>query len=382
MAKPERLTGTPDYASPPGRILEKTLAGRSIAKASFAERCGHSAKMISEIIAGKAPIEPETAIEFERVLGTPATYWLNLETLYRLRIAEQQERERHAKAQLWAKRFPLAAMVRLGHIEKPSDSTDAVRKLLNYFAVASVEIWESLLVQQHVEVAYRKSRSFESAPESVAAWLRRGETIAENRQCGPFDACAFKRVLTEVRPLTREKPSVFQPKLITMCAEVGVVVAFTPELPKTCLSGATRWLSKDKALIQLSLRHKTDDHLWFTFFHEAGHVLLHPKKLIIDEPVKRNAVLDPETARREQEANEYAAAALIPRDEWQTFIRAANFSAGRIRDFAKRLEIAPGIVMGQLQHNNLVPYPTPLNSLKVHFEWAEKTARPSPPSDK
>lgn len=372
MAKPERLTGTPDYAVPPGRILEKTLRGRGIPKANFAERCGHSAKMISEIIAGKAPITHEVAVEFARVLEMPTAYWTNLENIYRSRLAEQRDRERLAQQQEWAKRFPVAAMVRLGWLDKTPDPIENVNKLLGFLGVASVEAWEAMFGRQSAEVAYRRSYSFKSAPESVSAWLRRGEQIAEKRQCAPFNAERFRRLLHEMRLLTREPPSIFQPQLVEMCASAGVVVAFTPELPKTCLSGATRWLSNDKALIQLSLRHKTDDHLWFTFFHEAGHVLLHPKKLlIIDEP-RKGEPIDPEAAKREDEANEFAAAMLIPRPAWRTFTSGGAFSEARIRAFAKGQGISPGIVVGQLQHDGLVDYATALNFLKAKFEWAAK----------
>ncbi|MFC5316273.1 HigA family addiction module antitoxin [Azospirillum rugosum] len=86
----EKLEFTPDYAVPPGRILEKTLEAKGMSKAEFAERCGHSAKMISEIIAGKAPILAETAIEFERILGRPAAFWTNLQGLYETRLKEQE----------------------------------------------------------------------------------------------------------------------------------------------------------------------------------------------------------------------------------------------------------------------------------------------------
>ncbi len=38
--------------------------------------------------------------------------------------------------------------------------------------------------------------------------------------------------------------------------------------------GLPRWLG-DWDVIQLSLRYKRNDHLWFSFFHEAGHILKH-----------------------------------------------------------------------------------------------------------
>ena len=70
----------PDYAVPPGWILEERLELREWSQAEFARRCGRSAKLISEIVAGKAPIEPDTALQFENVLDLDADVWLNLES--------------------------------------------------------------------------------------------------------------------------------------------------------------------------------------------------------------------------------------------------------------------------------------------------------------
>ena len=114
---------------------------------------------------------------------------------------------------------------------------------------------------------------------SSSARLRHGEIQAANVSANAHSPSDFEKVLVAARELTKEAcPSVFVPALQTACAGAGVVVVFTPELKGCGVSGVTRWLSSGHALIQLSLRYKTDDHLWFTFFHEAGHVLLHPKK--------------------------------------------------------------------------------------------------------
>ena len=67
----------PDYAVAPGAVLAEMLDALEMSHAEFARRCGRSAKLISEIIAGKAPVEPETALQFERVLGVEAAVWLN-----------------------------------------------------------------------------------------------------------------------------------------------------------------------------------------------------------------------------------------------------------------------------------------------------------------
>ena len=78
---------TPDHAIHPGEILEETLEARGITRTAFAERSGLSLKTVSQIIHGKAPVSPETAIHFERVLGVSANIWNNLSAYYRLYVA-------------------------------------------------------------------------------------------------------------------------------------------------------------------------------------------------------------------------------------------------------------------------------------------------------
>ncbi len=350
----------PDYAIPPGEILEETLEARGMKKAEFAERCGRSEKMISQIINGQAPITAETAIQFERVLGVSAGVWNNLEANYRLTVAKSEQQKALLAQKDWAKRFPINKMVELEFISKPESPTDRVEKLLDFFGVGSAAAWEERCTR--ICVAYRKSPSFQSAPESVAAWLRMGELIAEDIDCVPYDREGFIEALYEIRGLTREPTDVFVPELRKLCATVGVAVAFVPELPKTRLSGAAHWLNKDKALITLSLRHKSDDHLWFSFFHEAGHILLHGKKdVFIDE-----SKFDDKD--KEEEANRFARNALIPLKEYRVFIRLGRWDTKTIIAFARKLGIARGIIVGRLQHDGLIPY-NHHNRLKRRFVW-------------
>ena len=93
---------------------------------------------------------------------------------------------------------------------------------------------------------------------------------AQRIHSAPYNSKKFHVTLRLIRSLTVEPPEVFQAEVVRLCAEAGVVVAFVPELPKIRVSGATRWLTPHKAMMQLNLRYKTDDQLWFTFFHEEG----------------------------------------------------------------------------------------------------------------
>lgn len=157
--------------------------------------------------------------------------------------------------------------------------------------------------------------------------------------------------------------AVIQKETVSICAAAGVHVVFVPELPGTRLCGATRWVGNNP-VIQLSLRHKSDDHLWFTFFHEAGHVLLHGKKGVFIDDSKHDA-----SEEQEIEANTFAANFLIPEKLWSKFVETGAFTEISVKRFAGECGISPGIVVGRLQHEEKLSYASPMNKLKKRFEW-------------
>lgn len=73
----------PDYAASLGSVLDEHLSAHGLSHAEFARRCGRSTKLISEIVSGKAAVEPDTALQFEKVLGVSARIWLGIEADYR-----------------------------------------------------------------------------------------------------------------------------------------------------------------------------------------------------------------------------------------------------------------------------------------------------------
>jgi len=355
----------PDYVSPPGDTLLEVLEDRDMTQAELAERTGRPKKTINEIIKGKAAITPETALQLELVFNIPASFWNNHERRYREFLAQQEEKKRLAKQVPWLKEIPVTAMIKSGWIRRCEDKVEQLRELLNFFAVASPEQWEGIWLNNHIE--FRKSQAFQSDAGAISAWLRRGEIEASKIACAPYNATNFREALRKIRALTVELPEIFQPKVVQLCAEAGVAVVFVPELPKTRTSGATHWLNADKALIQLSLRYKTDDHLWFTFFHEAGHILLHGKR---DFFLEGTGVVSVEDQEKENEANKFSADILIPPGDLKRFLASiSKISQVNIIQFANEIGIAPGIVVGRLQHDGLLP-PSHCNDLKQRWEWA------------
>ncbi len=254
-----------DYIVSPGEVLEDFLDSRDLNKQDFATRCGRSAKFISEIISGKATLNEETAIQFGRVLDTDPLMWVNLESNYRLKIAERQDAEVLEANTAWAKRFPIADMKRFGLIDAAVGARDVSRAVLSFFKAANPQALDRVVNQQVQTLAFRRSKSLESNPLAVMTWLQWGEHLMRDTEVAEYNAAKFRAALQRIRSLTRADAAVIQSVTVEACAEAGVRLVFTPELKGTCLSGATRWIG-DNPLIQLSLRHKSDDHLWFTFF--------------------------------------------------------------------------------------------------------------------
>jgi HTH-type transcriptional regulator / antitoxin HigA len=350
--------------------LLELLEERGISQTEVAQRMGRPVKTINEIIRGKAAITPETALELEKVFGTPAYIWLALEQSYREALARQAESDTLAEYKGWMKQFPVRKMQKLGWVATFSEPNKQLVALLQFFGIAHpdsfADVWDNCLVD------YRLAQAYSSNGYALAAWLRQGEIEAQEIRCAPYDKGLFKSLLLgECRALTLlEDFAEVRGRLTEVCARAGVAFTAVPEIDGARISGAARWLHKNKAIIQLSLRYKSNDQFWFSFFHEAAHILRHGKREFFTETDDNASASD----QKEQEANQLARDMLIPASAYKRFVHGRDQSlqlfqpAGRCQ-FAQQINIAPGIVVGRLQHDGYLPA-THLNGLKVKYDWA------------
>ncbi len=359
MSSTKRNQSQPDRVTPPGEILLEKLEELGMTQADLADRIGRTKKTVNEIIKGKAPILSETALQLERVLAIPARFWTNAEGQYREFLAREEERERLGEHLDWLKKIPVKQMVQAGWLPQRTDPVATLQDALNFFGVASPEALSQIGDEKCL--AFRQSDVHSVDQYALLAWIRKGEITAQQQQCAPYDEKQFRSALAEIRKLTRETVGVYAPRMAHLCTTSGVALVFIPEIPGARAWGVTHWLSPDKAILQLSLRGKTDDHLWFTFFHEAAHILLHPKRDIFVE-------LNGTTDSREEEANRFACDLLIPPAAWQLVAQTQPRSTAEVQALAKRLGIAPGILVGRLQREKLLPW-THLNALKTKLEF-------------
>ena len=352
----EQMAWQRDWAVAPGEILLEAIQDRGMSQSDLARRMGRPIKTINEIVNGKAAITPDTAIQLEMTLGIEAAFWDNLESAYRAHLARERVEADLADHVSWAATFPLKDLVKHKLITRGDKKPATVRELFAFFGVGTREAWNSHWGAPAVE--YRASPAFEASPLATAAWLRWGELIAGRIETEPFDAKRFRAVLAEIRNMTRRDFPLIHGKVQALCSSAGVALVLTPEFAGTHLSGAARWLAPDKAILQLSLRHKTDDHFWFTFFHEARHLLARKRVDHVDGVAQYVKV-----GEDEDEADRFSRDMLIPPNAYEGFLSDGTFTDASIKAFAKEQNIAPGIVVGRLQREDRVP-PSHFNNLK------------------
>lgn len=352
---------SPAWASPPGDTVRRLSANKSLRAPDLARALDISSEELSKLLSGALPITASRAKGLANVVGGSERFWLEREQQYR-RNAEALENE----GKEWMSSLPFADMVRYGWIKATTSTSEKIRQALDYFEVSTVDEWRDAWLSERAGItAYRTSPAFAMQSASVAAWLRQGELLAAKLQVGSWSRERFERLLPSLRSLSRVlEPAKFIPELQERCAACGVAVVVV-RAPKGCpASGATR-VKGDKAILQLSVRYLRDDSFWFTFFHEAAHLVLHEDRLFLEWPDKREI-----DNHEEAEANIFAGQLLIPSSEEKALL-ALPHDYRSIMRFAKNLSISPGIVVGQLQHRGLVRQDK-LNFLKKRYSWGDK----------
>lgn len=346
-SKPARewIPYAPDEVSVPGETLRETLEALPMSQSELASRTGLSNKHVNQIVSGIAPLTYDTAIKLERATGVSARMWNALEANYRDFKSREAERESLASEAAWLDNMPLAALRARGVVRATKREPGVLlQELLQFFGVSSVEAWRDSWATP--SAAFLQSSAFVAEPGAVAAWLRFGELEASKIATSPYDKATLKATIPKLRALTVLPPNEFWPEVERLCAEAGVAVVLVPEVKGARASGATRWLSPTKALVQLSLRHKRNDHLWFALFHELGHVFLHGKKEVF---VENKLGADGGREAEEEEANAFASKTLIPVEAAADLEAVSNYSDARA--LAEKLQIHPGIVAGRIQHD-------------------------------
>ena len=339
-------------AIPPGATIREQLENRGMKQNEFALRMGMSEKHISRLINGQVELTQDVALRLEAVLGVPASFWNNLEVVFREKIARviwENELERDSEL---ASAFPYSKMAALKWVPATRKKEEKALNLRRFFEVAKLELLDGLRIPG---ISYRRTGTNNTSDYSLAAWAQKARIEARKYSTALINIDKLEQEIPRIRSMTVKSPEVFCRELVDLYSECGIALVFLPHLGSSFLHGASFYDGK-RIVMGLTLRSRDADKFWFSLFHEMYHVVQGHINEMSDT-----------TMEQENEADAFSRDILISPEEYRIFIESNCLTEESILSFARDIGIAPGIVLGRLQKENYVPY-NMFNNLKVKYQ--------------
>lgn len=339
-------------ATPPGATIKEQLVDRHMNQKEFSVRMSMSEKHISKLINGEVQLTPDVAIRLEMVLGIPAHFWINLESIYREKLSRVKAENEMEEEIAFSRNLPYNEMAKQKWVPETRKPVERVVNLRKFFEIVKLNILEQPLVSN---IVYRKLGKGIKSDYALVAWAQKAKLESRAVETAAIDIVKLKKMIPEIRMMTTQDPSFFCSLLIEKMRGCGIALIFLPHIGGTFLHGAT-FCEGSKIVIGMTVRGKDADRFWFSFFHELGHIIL--KHTLWAEGI---------TEEEEREADAFARNALIPDDKFEEFINRKDFSKASIERFAEEIGIAPGIVVGRLQKEEWIPFSL-CNDLKTKYQ--------------
>lgn len=352
----------PDWASPPGETIADILEERGITTKQFSRTTSLPLATIAGLISGVIEIDVRIATILSNSLGASVDFWQQRETNFREAINRLEIQAQDEATVEWCRSLPFADMATFGWISSTRKPKERVSRCLQFFGVGNFNSWCNEYQKVEEGIAFRKSNSFEGNPTAVAVWIRQGQIEAAKITCNEYDPSSLESLLPELRTLTKQSdPQKFIPAIRAKCASCGVAVVVL-RAPKGCTASGATFFIGDQPVLMLSGRYLSDDHFWFTFFHEIGHILLHRNRRIFVEFESGGG-----DSVEEKEANQFAQDVIIPECFREEFLRLGRDTRAVLK-FARKIGVSAGLVVGQLQFHERLQN-TYLNKAKKRYCW-------------
>ena len=171
-------------AVPPGSTIKEQLEYRGMSQKEFAARMDMSEKHISKLINGEVQLTPETAVKLEFVLGVPASFWNNLEAIYReklIKVAAENSMDYDVEI---AQNFPYSEMAKLGWVPEARNNNEKVINLRKYFEVIEIKLLDN---NQITRIACRRLAITEKSDLALLAWAQEAKIKSRSIKTSPIN---------------------------------------------------------------------------------------------------------------------------------------------------------------------------------------------------
>ena len=330
----------------PGRILSRELEARGWTQKDLAEIMDRPTQTINAIVKAKKEITPETAIELAAAFDISPEFWTNLENNYRLHLAQKKHSNNDdaiARRRRLYELVPIAELTKKQWLPNTKNLEELEKAVCDFLDISSPIDTPKLAVN------FRRNSALESENTVFIAWIKRVEHLLKNKTLGTFNRENFKLAIPEILNYAENVENIAQiPSLLT---SLGIHFIIVPHIPRTYLDGATFMLD-NHPVIAMTLRYNRLDSFWFTLMHELGHIYAGHEGVYLDD--LQHLEDNPE----ETEANKLSCNWLISQSALAEFIEVQKnkFSAQIIEQFAESQKRHPGIVVGRLQYDKVIPY--------------------------
>jgi HTH-type transcriptional regulator/antitoxin HigA len=304
------------------------------------------------IISGKSGITPEMALKLAAAFGNRASEWLTWDNEYRLAaIRSETDVDAVTDMKLLYDVAPVRDMERRGWIRQTKTAQELRMELTAFFGS------DPLREPIHLPVATRRTFSMPTLNIAETAWCFRARQLAKGLLANSFSQERLPNAKSALRRLAAHPKEAR--RIPQVLAEYGIRFLVIEPSPGVKIDGATQW-DDVGPIVAVSLRTDRIDGFWFTLMHEIEHVNNgDPISVDIDlVDATRGITVSLVNDIAEERANEGAATALIAATEMQSFIGRVGplYARERVVQFANRIKIHPGIIVGQLQRRGEVGY--------------------------
>lgn len=343
------MSQIPAEIFPPGEFIRDEMEARGWTQDDLANVLGRPRRLVNELLSGKKLITPETARELGGAFGTGPEFWMNLESMYRLSLEEKDTSDVARRARLYEK-APIKDLLRRHWIEETDDVEGLERSVCQFYEI------DSLDEEPTLSIAAKKSTDYGVTTPTQMAWCCRARKLARAVHAKEFNSTNFRQWLPRLRELLGYPEDVRHvPRVLS---EMGIRFVVVEHLPRTGLDGATFWLSREQPVIVVSCRYDRIDNFWFVLGHELAHVHNGDALSVDENLVGENAQPTGEKPEIERHADEFSCNFLVPKREMDSFVARVRplFSKQKINQFANRMKVHPGIIVGQLQGRDAIKY--------------------------
>ena len=325
----------------PGQFIREKIESKGWTQSDLAYAIGTKPAAINQILADKRSVSHNMARALGVALDFDPALIAKIQAEWDVASADEPDPSVAARSKILSK-YPLREMTKRGWVDPEHGRGTLEEQICRFFGVGSLD------QVPHLDHSAKKTNYEENIPPEQLAWLYRVKSIAEEMTTPAFDKTKLSDAIEVFSTLRAQADGVRHvPRLLE---DAGVRFVVVEGIAKSAIDGVCFWLDARSPVIGMSMRYDRIDNFWFVLRHECSHVLHgHGRSSAIID-----CDLDSQKANQSEEetiANAEAADFCVPEKKMRSFYLRKNpyFSEKDVMAFSVRMNVHPGLVVGQLQ---------------------------------